>query len=136
MGAASDLVRRLTDQVFIGGDLTALEELISDSFVSHDPPPGLPGTKEGMRQLAQMVSAAVSDRKLEFDEFLETSDGRVVENWAMLGRHSAELFGLPASGQVARVRGVEIWRCANGKIVEHWGAVDMSDLVEKAVQPS
>ena len=134
MGAAADLVRRLTDQVFIGGDLSALEDLIADGFVSHDPPPGLPGTKDGMRQVAQMVSRAVSDRKLEFDEFLETSDGRVVENWAMLGRHTDELFGLPPSGQVARVRGMEIWRCADGKIVEHWGAVDMSDLVEKAMQ--
>lgn len=134
MGAAADLVRRLTDQVFIGGDLAALEDLIADGFVSHDPPPGLPGTKDGMRQVAQMVSRAVSDRKLEFDEFLETSDGRVVENWAMLGRHIDELFGLPASGQVARIRGMEIWRCAGGKIVEHWGAVDMSDLVEKAMQ--
>ncbi len=134
MGAAADLVRRLTDQVFIGGDLSALEDLIGDGFLSHDPPPGIPATKDGMRQLARMVRGAVSDPKLEFDEFLETSDGRVVENWAMLGRHTGELFGLPASGQVARIRGVEIWRCADGKIVEHWGAVDMSDLVEKSLQ--
>jgi predicted SnoaL-like aldol condensation-catalyzing enzyme len=28
---------------------------------------------------------------------------------------------------------VEIFRCENGKIVEHWGAVDMSDVAEKAM---
>ena len=134
MGTAADLVRRLTDQTFIGGDLSALEDLVSDDFVSHDPPPGLLGTKDGIRQLAQMATTAFSDRKLEFDEFLETSDGRVVENWAMTGRHTAEAFGLPASGEVGRVRGVEIWRCADGKIVEHWGAVDMSDIVEKSLR--
>lgn len=134
MSAAADLVRRLTDQTFIGGDLSALEDLVSDDFVSHDPPPGLRGTKDGMRQLAQLATSAFSDRKLEFDEFLETSDGRVVESWAMTGRHTATAFGLPASQQVARVRGVEIWRCADGKIVEHWGAVDMSDVADKAMQ--
>jgi predicted SnoaL-like aldol condensation-catalyzing enzyme len=27
---------------------------------------------------------------------------------------------------------MEIWRCADGKIVEHWGVVDMSDVFMKA----
>ena len=60
-------------------------------------------------------------------------DDRVIENWAITGVHNGEAFGLPPSGQSARVRGIEIFRCANGKIVEHWGAVDMSDVVEKAM---
>ena len=41
-----------------------IDELIADDFVSHDPPPGLPGTKDGFRQLAEMVTAAISDRKI------------------------------------------------------------------------
>jgi predicted ester cyclase len=53
----------------------------------------------------------------------------------MTGRHTGEAFGLPASGQDIRVRGVEIWRCVDGKIVEHSGAVDMSDLFMKAGPP-
>lgn len=69
---------------------------------------------------------------MEFDEFLDTADGRVVESWAMTARHTGELFGVPPTGVTARVRGVEIWCCAGGKIVEHWGAVDMSDFFEKA----
>jgi predicted ester cyclase len=50
----------------------------------------------------------------------------------MIGTHTGEAFGLPPSGQSVRIRGVEIWRCDNGKIVEHWGSIDMSDLFEKA----
>jgi predicted SnoaL-like aldol condensation-catalyzing enzyme len=34
-----------------------------------------------------------------------------------------------------QVRGIEIFRCEGGKIVEHWGAVDMSDVFEKAGPP-
>jgi steroid delta-isomerase-like uncharacterized protein len=135
MGSDSDLIRRLTDEVFLGGNVAALDELIADDFTSHDPPPDIAGTKEGMRQLAEMVIAAFSDRKAEFDEVLDTADGRVVENWAMTGKHTGEAFGLPPSGQQIRVRGVEIWRCANGKIAEHWGAVDMSDVFMKAGPP-
>ena len=61
------------------------------------------------------------------------ADGRVVENWAMTATHTGEAFGLPASGKSIRVRGVEIFRCEEGKVVEHWGAVDMSDVAEKAL---
>ena len=135
MGADADVVRRLTEEVFIGGNVDAIDELMADDFTSHDPPPGLPGTKAGFRQLAEMVVASFSDRQTEFDDFLDTSDGRVVESWAMTGTHTGEAFGLPPSGQEARVRGIEIWRCADGKVVEHWGAVDMGDVFMKAGPP-
>ena len=41
-------------------------------------------------------------------------------------------MGIPPSGKDVRVRGLEIWRCAGGKIVEHWGVVDMTDVLQKA----
>jgi steroid delta-isomerase-like uncharacterized protein len=135
MGADADIVRRLTQEVFITGNLGALDELVDDDFVSHDPPPGIPGTKDGFRQLAEMVVAAFSDRKMQPDELIDTSDGRVVESWLMTGKHSGEAFGLPPSGQDIRVRGIEIFRCQGGKIVEQWGAVDMSDVFTKAGPP-
>jgi steroid delta-isomerase-like uncharacterized protein len=135
MGTDADMIRRLTDEAFLGDNLGAIDELIADDFVSHDLPPDLPGTKDGFRQLAEMVTAAFTNRKMEFDEYIETSDGRVVENWAMTGTHSGEAFGLPPSGEEVRVRGMEIWRCAGGKVAEHWGAVDMSEVFMKAGPP-
>jgi steroid delta-isomerase-like uncharacterized protein len=132
VGADADLVRRLTDEAFIGGNLEVLDELVATDFVSHDPPPGAPGTKEGLQSAAEAVVAAFSDRKMEFDELVDTADGRVVDSWAMVGTHTGEAFGLPASNQSVRVRGIELWRCSGGKIVEHWGAIDLSDVAQKA----
>ncbi len=132
MGAATDLVRRLTDEAFVGGNVKVVDEVIAEDFVTHDPPPGMPATRAGQRAIAEMVASAFSDRKMEFDEYLDTTDGRVVESWAMIATHTGDAFGVPGSGQQVRVRGIEIWRCSNGKIVEHWGSVDMSDVFEKA----
>ena len=112
MGADADIVRRVTKKVFIDGNVGVIDELIADDFVSHDPPPGLPGTKEGFRQLAEMVTAAFSDRKTPLDEFIDTSDGRVVENWIMTGTHTGEAFGLPPSGRRCRS---EVWRSSGAK---------------------
>ena len=133
MGADADLVRRLTEEGFLKGNPGIVDELLADDFVSHDPPPGVSGDKEGQRQIIAVVSSAFSDMRMEFDEMIDTADGRVVENWAMSGVHSGEAFGVPPSNQRVRVRGVEIWRCAEGRIAENWGAVDMSDFFEKAM---
>ena len=135
MGANADVVRRLTEEVFVGGNTAAIDQFLADGFTSHDPPPGLVGDRDGFRQLAEMVIASMSDPRFEFDEYLETTDGRVVENWLMVATHTGEAFGLPPSNQEVRVRGIEIWRCDGGKIVEHWGSVDMSDVFEKAGPP-
>jgi predicted ester cyclase len=132
MGTDADIVRRLTDEAFIGGKTALIDELGADNYVDHDPPPGFSADRDGFRQLAEMVVGAFSDRKVEFDEYVEGADGRIVESWAMTGKHSAEAFGVPPSNQPIRVRGIEIWRCSDGKVVEHWGAVDMSDVFEKA----
>lgn len=132
MGADADIVRRFTDEIFVGGDFATFDELMADDFVDHDPLPGTPPTKEGQRQVAQMVVGAFSDRKAEVDDYVATVDGRVLESWVFTGKHTGEFAGLPASGQAIRVRGIEIWRCSGGKIAEHWGAVDMSDVFEKA----
>ena len=132
MGADADLIRRLTEDGFLKGDVGVVDELIADDYVDHDPPPGFAGDKDGQLELVRLISSAFSDVRLELHELIDTADGRVVENWAMSGVHSGDAFGLPASGQRSRVRGVDIFRCENGKIVEHWGAVDMSDLFEKA----
>ena len=132
MGADAEIVRRLTNEVFVGGSFATFDELVADDLVDHDPVPGMPANKEGQRQLAEMVVAAFSDRKAESDEYIDAVDGRVVESWLFTAKHTGEMMGVPPSNQAVRIRGVEIWRCSGGKIVERWGAVDMSDVFEKA----
>jgi steroid delta-isomerase-like uncharacterized protein len=131
MGADADVVRRLTDEVFIGGNFDTWDDLVADDFVDHDPMAGLPPTKEGQRQIAEMVVATFADRKIEA-EYLETTDGTIVENWVFTGRHTGEAMGIPPSGNEVQIRGIEIWRCADGRIAERSGVIDMNDVLEKA----
>ena len=132
MGADSDVIRRLTNEVFMAGDLSKWDELIDDSFKDHDPMPGMADDKKGQRDVAEMVIAAFSNRKMGMHDLAETNDGRVVENWRMEGTHVGEAMGIPPSNQAISVRGMELWRVENGKVVEHWGVVDISDVLQKA----
>ena len=133
MSNDADIIRTITDKGFVGGDLGTIEDLVSPSFVSHDPPPGFGADRDGLLGVAAEVTRALSDRRMELEELVDTTDGRVVENWTMVARHDEDIFGLPASGQEVRVRGIELWRCEDGRVVEHWGAIDIGDLAEKAL---
>jgi steroid delta-isomerase-like uncharacterized protein len=132
MGTDSDVIRRLTNEVFVNGDFSHWDEFFDDDFVDRDPMPGTSNDKKGQRQVAEMVLAAFSDRRAEMDETIDTTDGRVVENWIFAGKHTGEMMGVPPSGKDVRVRGIEIWRLRDGRIVEHWGVVDVGDMLEKA----
>jgi len=132
MGANSDVIRRLTDEVYVAGDISKIDDLIDDGFVDHDPMPGMADDKKGQREMAEMVVATFDNRKFPMHELVETTDGRVVENWIMTGKHVGEAMGIPPSNQEISVRGMELFRVADGKIVEHWGVVDIGDVLEKA----
>ena len=131
MGADSDVVNRITD-VFVGGDFSNFDDLVDDGYVDHDPMPGMADDKKGLRDMAEMVVATFGNRKMTMHELVEMSDGRLVENWIMAGKHVSEAMGIPPSNQDITVRGMEIWRVKNGKVAEHWGVVDISDVLEKA----
>ncbi len=131
MGSNADVVRRLTNEAFIAGNFDTWDEIISSDLVDNDPMPGLPPDGEGIKMLAQMVVGTFEDRKIDA-EHLEAPDGRVVENWVFTGKHTGEAMGIPPSGEAIMIRGIEIWRIADGKIAERWGVVDVSDVMQKA----
>ena len=73
-------VRSLTDKAFIGGDTEVIIDLVSPTFLDHDPMPGYSDDREGFQAVASDVVGALTNRRMEFDEFVETADGRIVEN--------------------------------------------------------
>ena len=92
--------------------------------------PGQGQGREGQRHTCQMVIDGLSDRSTLRDDLLAAGD-IVVENWIFQGTHTGDFLGVPASGKQLHVRGIEIWRLADGKIVERWGVVDAAGVMEQ-----
>ena len=123
-------VRRLTQEGFVGGKADVVDELVAEDCIDHDPMPGQGQGREGQRHTCQMVIDGLSDRSTLRDDFLAAGD-IVVENWIFQGTHTGDFLGVPASGKQLHVRGIEIWRLADGKIVERWGVVDAAGVMEQ-----
>ncbi len=59
--ANKKIVTSFIDRLFSQGDLTAVDEYLSEDFVNHDPPFGASADREGMRAAAASFRAAFPD---------------------------------------------------------------------------
>jgi predicted ester cyclase len=61
---------------------------------------------------------------------------RVATQKTFTGTHTGEMYGIPPTGQRVSLQYVDILRLRDGKIVEHWLALDqLSFLQQLGVDP-
>lgn len=124
------LVRRFFEQLD-EGNLDIIDELVSEDYVDHDPPPfpGLASGRAGLRQAAEMFWRATPGHHVIEDQMVDGD--KVITRLRGVGKHEGELAGIPASGNDLDVKAVAIYRIENGKIAEHWSAVDSATLLQQ-----
>ncbi len=122
------LVRRLYAEVMGKGNMTEADELLSTQYVEHLPAP-TPG-REGLKQLVMMVRSAFPDIHNTVEDAVAEGD-RVAVRIVVRGTHHHEFLGIPPSGKAVEWGEIHIYRVVGGKIVEHWGEVDLLGLLQQ-----
>ncbi len=92
------LLRRFYAEID-AGNIEAMDELVAEDYVDHDPPPfpGLPAGREGLKHAFRIFWAATPGRH-EIEDQIAEGD-KVVTRLIAYGRHEGELPGpLPATG--------------------------------------
>ena len=117
------IVKEFIDRLFTEGDVAVLDDLAASDYVDHDPPFGGTGTGDGWRAMATMIREAFPDWHSDVHALYAEGDV-VVERFTASGTHKGEIFGIPPSGTVCSLAGINIFRIRDGKIVERWGRVD------------
>ncbi len=118
-----DIVTAFIAALFTKGDLGSVDEYLAEDFVNHDPPLGVTTDREGMRSAGAMFRAAFPDWHSEADLIVGEGD-LIVEHFTASGTQQGEIFGVPPSGRVVTLPGINIWRLRDGCIVERWGRLD------------
>jgi steroid delta-isomerase-like uncharacterized protein len=122
---------RLAGEVFSNGDLDAFEALFAEGYVNHNiPVPGIPGTKDGFRELVKATRHAFTDLVVHVDDVIAEGD-MVAFHDHVSAISSGDFFGVPPSG--GRIEWTEIhWlRIADGRIVEHWTNFDQLGILQQ-----
>lgn len=130
----SEVVRRVYDEVLNEGRLELLDELAARDHVEHNPFPHQSQGVEGLKQRASMVRAAFNPH-FTIEHLIADGD-KVVVVWSNNGTHVGEWFGFAPTGKTVVTHGVDVHLLRDGRLVEHWDVVDVSDfLISVGVMP-
>ncbi len=103
------------------GNLDAFENLVAADSVDHDPAPSQAPGPDGYRSFYTAMRTAFPDLHIEV-EHLTAADDDVA--FAYTGTHQGPLMGHDATGKAIKIRGMQISRFQDGKLVERWGSSD------------
>ncbi len=127
---SAEVVRAFTSRAWNEGRLDEAAELLAPGLIDHDPMP-FPGRavgRDGLLQVVAAIRAAIPDLRRTIE--LQLVDGELVAtSFADEGTHDGPLMGVPATGRRVRVRGINIERVVDGRIVEIRHVEDVAGLM-------
>jgi steroid delta-isomerase-like uncharacterized protein len=122
------VVMRVVDEMWNRGDADAVGELIAPDMVEHGAFGSGTSGRDDARATVQRFRAAFPDLVLEAEHLIAEGD-HVVLHWIGRGTHEGEFMGVPPSGTTVAASGLDIYRIADGRVVEHWGYPDVAGLM-------
>jgi len=124
-----ELLRRFYKEVYVDGDMSLVDAVVSPRFTSHDWPDSGPTGPRAFRQYYAAIRAAVPDARYEVDDLIAGGD-RVVVRWRLLGTHEGSFQGIAPTGRAIELKGIAIYRVDGGKLMERWVVSDLHGLLE------
>lgn len=124
-----EVARRFTEEVW-RGQLDALDALLDGEFTDHDPQPGQRPGPEGYKQMAADFFRAFPDLRASNQDVIAEGD-KLAVRWNAEATHTGELMGIAPTGKHVRLRGIEILRIRDGRIVERWGEFDAMGMMQQ-----
>jgi len=125
------IARQMLDEVFNRGDMRLADELLSPDYIEHEElPPGLAAGREGLKQTILMTRAAFPDFVATLEDLVAEGD-KVAQRITWTGTHLGDFMGIPATGKSVSILVLDIIRVVDGRIVEHWGLMDSTALMQQ-----
>lgn len=124
------LTRRIFEEGVNQNKPSVFDELFAPNFAIHDAPFGAQRGPEGFRQLIGMFRTGFPDLRVTIEEELAEGD-RVIHRGYATATHKGDFQGIPPTGKQVKINYIDIWRVANGKMVENWVQMDLLGLMQQ-----
>lgn len=106
--------------------LNLIDEFVASDYVDHSNNVG----REGLKQLFVMGLNAFPDWKETIEDIVAEGD-KVWVRLTYTGTHKGQFMGLPPTGKKITSKAVDIYRLANGKLVEYWNVTDNVNIFKQ-----
>ena len=118
------IARRWSEELWGRGNLAVADEIIAPDYVRHDAGDPFPARgPEDVKRIIAMLRAMLPDLTIEVEDMIADGD-RVVTRYTGVATDTRGYMGRPPTGKVIRTPAIQIFRFADGKIVESWAVRD------------
>ncbi|MFO0995295.1 MAG: ester cyclase [Alphaproteobacteria bacterium] len=100
------------------GNPGSVDEMVSPDFIGHLDG-GKTRTIESLKRDIAVFQTALGGLHETVDDMIAEGD-RVAVRYTLHARHTGDFYGVKPTGKTIKVSGIEIFRIADGKIVEFW----------------
>ncbi len=127
---------RFGAEVVNKGDIDALDELVAADFVDHDPAPDQGPGLAGFKDFWTTFRAAFPDLSVAVDHLVADNEN-IALAYRATGTQDGPFMGIKPTGKAIDVRGMQIARFSDGRMVERWGSSDQLAILQQigAVPP-
>ena len=105
------------------GKFDLFKESVSIENVDHDPARGQVPGPEGYRVFFSGLREAFPDLSVALDTLVADEDSIAIA-YTLTGTQNGSFMGVAPTGKKMKVRGVQISKFKDGKMVERWGSSD------------
>ena len=112
------------------GNFDLFEQVVAPNCVDHDPAAGQVAGPSGYRTFFSGMRAAFPDMSVALETMVADEDS-IAFAYTLTGTHKGLLMGIPPSGKKVTVRGLQISKFKDGKMVERWGSSDELTLLKQ-----
>jgi steroid delta-isomerase-like uncharacterized protein len=125
----NEIVRRFTE-AFASGDTVALEELVAEDVMDHNPRPVQKPGRHALIDAVEGFAAAFSDLETTIEQ--EVAEGDLVVHYGVMsGTTDGEMMGMPATNKRVAFAWIDIHRIPHGQIVESWQLEDTAGMLQQ-----
>ncbi len=124
------LVRRYVEEVVNQRNPDLLDEIFAPDFVEYGADTDQVSGVENLKQSFDMLRSGFPDFQRTIEDLFAEGD-KVVLRFTFRGTHQGEFMGIAPTGKQVTMSGIDIFRIADGKVVELWGQEDMLGMMQQ-----
>jgi len=112
------------------GNYELFRDVVASDCVEHDPAPGQVPGPDGYRSLFTEMRRAFPDMKVELAALVADEEA-IAFAYTFTGTQDGPLMGIAPTGKKVKIRGLQISKFRDGKMVERWGSSDQLGMLQQ-----
>jgi len=123
-----DFLNVYTEDFWNDHNIDAFDKYFTSDYAYHSGEGDL--NREQYKGLCQAYFTAFPDLHITTDDLIAEGD-KITKIWTANGTHKGDLMGIPATGKPINIKGIEVFRLADGKIAELWSSMDNLGMLQQ-----